>query len=229
MGHRVQFLHGLLGLQQGLGCHQTEHHDQFGLYDLYLFQQVRQAGLPFGVFGVAVAGRAAFDDVADIDVLPLYLDGGQHLGEQIPCPAHEGPSAQVFLFSRPLSDEHRDGIGIALSIDKLDPALMERAQGAGGVLELEFGQQCSFVLRLAVDLPDAGVLQHFQVLLQGAKGHSRLFFIVWVVIQVKAFIVVAVVIRILVQIVVFKRFDESFRVVDCFFAHFAFPLFILEG
>ena len=66
-----------------------------------------RAGLLLRVQRIPVLGRAAFDDVGDVDVLlPVQIDDLQHLVQQLSAPAHKGLSLEILVLSRTLADEH---------------------------------------------------------------------------------------------------------------------------
>lgn len=77
--------------------------------------QVRQAGLSLVVGGIAVAGRAAFDNVGDVQLVPRHADGGKHAVEQLAGRPDKRPALKVLLAARTLANEHGDGIPAPLA------------------------------------------------------------------------------------------------------------------
>ena len=69
-----------------------------------------EAGVLLLRLRVAVSGRAAFDDIADIAVVPPEVDDRQHVVEQLPGRADEWLAAQVLLLAGAFPDED-DGRG----------------------------------------------------------------------------------------------------------------------
>ena len=71
---------------------------------------------------IAVAWRAAFNDVADINLIPRKFDGLNDAGQQSTGGAHKRFSALVFLKARPLAHKNQPGAGVALPENDVFPA-----------------------------------------------------------------------------------------------------------
>jgi hypothetical protein len=66
------------------------------------------------VLGWAVIGRAAFYDVADIDIaVSITTHCCDHVGEELPCGAHERESLPVLIVTRGIADKNEVCFGIA--------------------------------------------------------------------------------------------------------------------
>src|SRR5688572_8107835 len=113
-------------LQQRLRRELAERHDHARLDDVDLAEQVRLALLDFVGFGIAVAGRPAFDDVGDVDLIAREADGLDDLRQQLSGAADERLTALVFFLAGRLADEHQPRFGVADAKDDLRSA--ERAQ-----------------------------------------------------------------------------------------------------
>ena len=69
------------------------------------------AGLDLVRLRVAVPGRAAFDDVRDVDVLPAHADPLEQLLQQLPGLSDERDALLVLVEAGRLTDEHEVGVG----------------------------------------------------------------------------------------------------------------------
>src|SRR5439155_23388183 len=65
----------------------------------------------------AVAGRAAFYDVADIDVLALDADRLEHSVQELACPPHKRESLLIFIGAGPFAHENKLRARAALTKD----------------------------------------------------------------------------------------------------------------
>ena len=80
--------------------------DDLGPQQRHLVAEIVDAGVLLGVQGVPVLGRAALDDVGDVDVFrPVQVDDGEHLIQQLAAPAHEGLTLQVLVLPGALPHE----------------------------------------------------------------------------------------------------------------------------
>src|SRR5204862_1469941 len=68
--------------REQLGGEVAEGGDHARLDELHLTVEVRLAGLDLDRLGIAVAGRAALEHVADPDIASLHADARQQFGEQ---------------------------------------------------------------------------------------------------------------------------------------------------
>ena len=74
--------------------------------------------------------RPAFDDIGDIDVFTLKMDGVNDLGQQLPGPPNKRPSLNIFIVSWPLTDKHEGCPWISLSKNDIPAGLAELASTA---------------------------------------------------------------------------------------------------
>ena len=80
--------------------------------------------------GVAVPGRAALDDVRDIDHAAVQVDHPEHVVQELPRGADEGLALQILLLAGALADEHELGVFPADAEDQIVPRAAERAAPA---------------------------------------------------------------------------------------------------
>ena len=79
--------------------------------------------------GVAVARRAALQDVADVDVVAAEAHRLDHLGQQLAGGADERLAGAIFVGARRLADEDQRRVGVADAVDDVG-ALAVRACSA---------------------------------------------------------------------------------------------------
>src|SRR4029079_19410458 len=107
--------------------------DHLRPYQLDLAMQERLAGERLAGLRVAVAGRAAFHAICDVDVrAALETDGRQHVVEEPPRLPDEGLALRVFLRPRSLADEHPVRALVADAEYGLRAPLVQRAVLAPG-------------------------------------------------------------------------------------------------
>ncbi len=95
------------------------------------------AGLDLVRLRVAVAGRAALQDVRHIDLVALEADPGEQLVEELPRLADERLALLILVVAGRLADEHQVGVRITDAEDDLRPALGQPAVRAAGDLGRE--------------------------------------------------------------------------------------------
>src|SRR5205823_7447642 len=81
--------------------------------------------------GVAVAGRPALEDVADVDVLPAKADLTEHRGQELPGGADERLTLPVLVVAGSLADEHHVGLRVPDAEHDLGAAGRQAALRAG--------------------------------------------------------------------------------------------------
>jgi len=113
----------LLAAEQGAGPRRSQGHDHLGLDGLYLAQHEGAAAVDLVHVGVAVARRAALEDVADVDRLPGEPHAADDPGEDLPGLADEGLPLQVLVAARRLADKDYPGLGGADAEDQVGPAV----------------------------------------------------------------------------------------------------------
>ena len=108
-----QISHLLSGRQQSLRGSCTEHTNRFGLQHHELPVEKLAADFHLVILRLAVLGRTALHDIADVDVIaldrqPLLLRGCfTHAGKQLAGPPHKWESTQVLIFSGTFSNEYQ--------------------------------------------------------------------------------------------------------------------------
>src|SRR5215217_1827203 len=122
---------------QQLGREVAERADHARLDQLDLPVQVRLAGVDLVELRVAVAGRAALEDVGDEHVGPLEPDLAEQLVEQLAGPADEREPLEVLLLAGGFADEHQVGVGVARPEHHPGAALVQRAAGTATGLLVE--------------------------------------------------------------------------------------------
>jgi hypothetical protein len=107
------------GLQDGLGGSGAKADNDFGSDGVNLSRKKRRT-LPHFVFlGLAIFRRAAFHDVADVDVFALQTHGFNHLGEQFSGAAYERKALHIFVVAGTLADENQFRFGVAVAKDDI--------------------------------------------------------------------------------------------------------------
>ena len=90
-----------------------------------------RAGVALIAFGRAIAGRAAFHDVRDVDLFAAQSHGLDHVVEQLSGAPDERLSLRIFIRARAFADEHQVRMRIAdAEDDLLAPLLVKLAAGA---------------------------------------------------------------------------------------------------
>jgi hypothetical protein len=125
---------------QELGREVAERGHDTRLDQADLLEQIRPAGLDLHRLRIAVARRAALEDVGDEDVPTRHADSGQQLCQQRSGAADERKPLSILLGSRRLADEHQIGVGVACSEDDIRPSRRERAAVAGRRLVVDLDQ-----------------------------------------------------------------------------------------
>jgi hypothetical protein len=123
---------------QELGREVPQGADDARLDQLHLAQEVLVAVLDLLGMGIAVAGRAALQRVADEDVAALQPDLLEQLVQQLAGLADERQPLLVLVAAGRLPDEHQVGVGVA------------RAEDHGGAGRGELGA-AGAIPRLVVD------------------------------------------------------------------------------
>jgi len=68
-----------IGFKKGLGCKSSQGTNDLGLDRMDLFDEKRITTLDFIGLWIPILGRTTFDDVCDIDLLSLKMDGMKDL------------------------------------------------------------------------------------------------------------------------------------------------------
>ncbi len=102
------------------------------LDQLDLPEEIRLARLDLVGHRVAVAGRAALDDVGDVDLGAGEPDALEQPVEELAGLADERVALLVLVEARRLADEHQVGVGVAHAEDDLRAPFGEPAASAAG-------------------------------------------------------------------------------------------------
>jgi hypothetical protein len=76
-------------------------------------------------------------DVADENVLPPQVNGGENLGKKLPGLADERPSRGIFACSRSLAHANQLGVRVSLTWNGIG---RRRVEGAAGALRDDLGE-----------------------------------------------------------------------------------------
>src|SRR5262249_47639543 len=110
-------------LKQVLRRHRSPADDVFGVDRRQLTVEVLAAVGAFVLCGRAVPRRAAFQDVADVDLFALQPTGRDNVVEQLSCAAYKGLALGVFVGAGRLTDEKNPRLRTADAEDRLRPRL----------------------------------------------------------------------------------------------------------
>src|SRR5207249_5115985 len=128
----AQGRHRGLRLEERLDGGEPQRAEKRGLEDRKLLFQIRETLLHFTGRRSSVLGRAALEHVADVDLLTLQIDGGDHLVEELAGATDEGEPFQVLVPARGLADEDEPGARAPVGEDGVGARLAEAAFAALG-------------------------------------------------------------------------------------------------
>ena len=124
---------GRVAAQQVLRGHRPEAANKRRLDDLQLAVEVLAAGGRLDRQRRAIAGRAAAEDVQDVDVLAAHLHAlDDDVGEQLAGPAHERLATPIFVGAGRLAAKDQPRIGISHAKDRLDACAGQLAAALTG-------------------------------------------------------------------------------------------------
>jgi hypothetical protein len=120
---------GNLGVsfEKGLGCKGPQGAYDLGPDRLNLLQEKRITGLNLFELWVPILRGTAFDDVCDVDLFPLKMDGLKNLGQELPCLSYERPSLNVLFIPRAFTNDHQFGLFVPFPEYKGVPCSVEFA------------------------------------------------------------------------------------------------------
>src|SRR5881397_3059572 len=96
------------GAEEGLGGKVAQGEDHRRLESVELCEQEGIAGGYLVGLRIAVSLRMALHDIADVAVaIAIELHRGEHLGQELPGPAHERLALLVLFLARSLADHHQ--------------------------------------------------------------------------------------------------------------------------
>ena len=125
-------------MDQAHGGDAAEADDDLRADQLHLLPEVPDAGVLLLGKRVPVAGRTAFENVRDVDLVTRDADGLEVLVEQLSRRADERDPGPVLLLARRFPDEHQRRRAAARSEHKIRPGLPERAAVTRRALRFEF-------------------------------------------------------------------------------------------
>jgi hypothetical protein len=92
--------------KKGLGGKGPKGTDDVRPDDMDLLQEKGLTTLNFIGFRVPILRRSTFNNVGDIDLLSLEMDGLNDFGQELSCLSNKKPSLNVLVITRAFSDEH---------------------------------------------------------------------------------------------------------------------------
>jgi hypothetical protein len=92
-----------------------------------LFKEKRIATLDLIGFWIPILGRTTFDDVGDIDLLPLKMDGLKDFGQKLASLSYKRLSLNVLFIPRAFTDNHQFCLFVTFSVYKGAPCSVEFA------------------------------------------------------------------------------------------------------
>ncbi len=104
---------------QHLRCNTPQTHNYFRFDQLDLLPEVRQARVDFFLLRIAVTGRAALENVANVDLLALEVDRLENFVEQLPSAPDKRLTLRIFFCSGRFTNHHHICVGIANTKDKI--------------------------------------------------------------------------------------------------------------
>lgn len=129
----AQLANGLRRLQQRLHCKAPHGQDDFGLEQLDLAPQKRLALRHLFGLRVAVAGGAALQHVGNKNiVVPVQLQGAQHVVQQFAGLTDEGLALDVLVLAGRLAHDHPVGLFVAHAKHGIAPVVAQLAGLAAG-------------------------------------------------------------------------------------------------
>ena len=120
----------IIGLDQSHSGDSAEAYDDLGLDQLYLLAEITDAGILLCRQGITIFGRTTLEDVCDIHVLALDIDGVEEAVEKLTRSADKGSSRKILLLARCFADEHQIGVSVARSENAIRSRLAELARSA---------------------------------------------------------------------------------------------------
>lgn len=117
----AEFADGDFGFEEGLGGNCADADDVVWTQNFELALKILPAVIGFLRQRVAVVGRAAFEDVHNIDVGALPAASFDDLGEKLPGTAHEWFALAIFVGAWSFAEKHDSWLRVADTEDCLSP------------------------------------------------------------------------------------------------------------
>src|ERR1700730_3439722 len=119
-----------LGLKQRLHCEGAEANQHLALHEIDLTKQKRLARRDLVRFRIAVFGRPALDNIANIDLLTRESHATfDYIREQLTRSTDERLAAGIFIGAGSFADKHKLGVGVAYAEDQVRAKRGELATG----------------------------------------------------------------------------------------------------
>jgi len=116
-----------VGLEKGLGSEGSQRTDHFRLDRLDLPEEKGTTAFDLIRLWIPILRGAAFDDIRDVNLFPLKMNGLEDPCQKLPGSSNKGPPLYVFVVTGALSDDHQSCLFIPLSKDKGVPSPVELA------------------------------------------------------------------------------------------------------
>jgi len=98
-----------------------------GLDSLDLFKEKRITVPNLFELWIPILRGTAFDDVCDVDFLPLKMDGLKNLSQELPCLSYKRPSLDVLFIPGAFANDHQLGLFVTFPENKAVPCSVEFA------------------------------------------------------------------------------------------------------
>ena len=108
----MYFGDAFLDSQDGVDGGRAQATDQTGLDGFELPKKEGRAGFDFVLLRRAISGRAALDDVADVNLFAFHADRLDHAVQKLAGAAHKRQALLVFVGARPFSNKHQFSVRI---------------------------------------------------------------------------------------------------------------------
>ncbi len=128
----AQASQGDIGAQQVLRCDAPHRQHDLGFQQGDLLFQVGQAFRGFARRRIAIAGRPAFEDIGDVNLLARQTDRTQHGIQELTGPAHKGLTLAILIGARRFADNEPFRPLVAHAEHSLSARAAQRAAGASG-------------------------------------------------------------------------------------------------
>jgi hypothetical protein len=120
---------GNLGVsfEKGLGCKCPQGAYNLGLDRLNLIKEKRITELDLFELWIPILRGTTFDDVCDVNLFPLKMDGLKNLSQELPCLSYKRPSLNVLFIPRAFTNDHQFGLFVSFPEHKGVPCSVEFA------------------------------------------------------------------------------------------------------
>jgi len=114
-----------IGFEKSLGRKSPQSTYDPGLDCMNLFKKKRVTAPNLIGLRIPILGGTAFDDVCDIDRLPLKMDGLEYVGQELAGLSYKRLPLDILFISRTFTDDHEFGLFVPFSENKGVPGPVE--------------------------------------------------------------------------------------------------------